>query len=90
MALSSTQVAVANASASALVAASGVAQTVWLRNDDATNHVYLGASNAVTTSTGHKLAASSTIGPITLMPGDALWGRANAGTPTTTVFVTAY
>lgn len=57
------------------------AVTVFVRNDDATNAVYIGGPG-VTATTGFKIPISSTVGPFSVGSGDDLYVISAAGTPT--------
>lgn len=50
-----------NGTAAVVAAARATRAAVLVTNTDATNAVFLGATSAVTTSTGHKLAAGASI-----------------------------
>lgn len=84
------QVAVANASATAIFTASAGPVTIVVRNDDATNNIFIGGSTVTATggTTGFKLAPGAASPPIPLRRGDTLYGRANAGTPNAQYVVT--
>lgn len=59
---------------------------IKITNEDATNPVYLGGSG-VTSTTGDKLAAGATLGPLTIVGNDSLYAISTGGTVKCSVMV---